>query len=79
MRTYTFYFADGSSAVQSFDILMCESDAEARERAVEFLDREPERLAVEVWSGSGSGSEFVFAFERQYDVRQYDRQLSRAG
>jgi hypothetical protein len=60
MRTYTFYFADRFSPVQSFDILECEDDAEALERAGELLGREPERLAVEVWSDT----ERVFAFDR---------------
>jgi len=68
MRTYTFYFADRFSPVQSFDILECEDDDEARRRATEFLGREPERLAVEVWSGA----EQVFAFDRE-------RQMSLAG
>jgi hypothetical protein len=70
MRTYTFYFADRSSPVQSFDILECEDDAEALERAGELLGREPERLAVEVWSGA----EQIFAFERGFN-----RQMSQAG
>jgi hypothetical protein len=70
MRTYTFYFADRLSPVQSFDILECEDDAEAIERAGELLGREPERLAVEVWSGTDR----LFAFERDFD-----RQMSRAG
>jgi hypothetical protein len=61
MRTYTFYFADRLSPVQSFDILECEDDDEARRRAAELLGREPERLAVEVWSGA----EQVFAFKRE--------------
>jgi len=61
MRTYTFYFADRFSPVQSFDILECEDDEEARRRAAELLGREPERLAVEVWSGA----EQVFAFDRE--------------
>jgi hypothetical protein len=63
MRTYTFYFADRWSPVQSFDILECEDDAEALERASELLGREPERLAVEVWSGT----EQLFAFGRDFD------------
>jgi len=63
MRTYTFYFADRWSPVQSFDILECEDDAEARERAGELLGREPERLAVEVWVGA----EQLFAFERDFE------------
>ncbi len=70
MRTYTFYFADRSSPVQSFDILECEDDDEALERAGELLGREPERLAVEVWSGT----ERLFAFERDFD-----RSMSHAG
>ncbi len=61
MRTYTFYFADRLSPVQSFDILECEDDDEAKRRAAEFLGREPERLAVEVWSEA----EQVFAFDRE--------------
>jgi len=69
MRTYTFYFADRSSPVQSFDILECEDDAEALERAGELLGREPERLAVEVWAGA----ERLFGFEREFD-----RHMSRA-
>jgi hypothetical protein len=70
MRAYTFYFADRLSPVQSFDILECEDDAEALERAAELLGREPERLAVEVWSGS----ERLFAFERDFG-----RQMSHVG
>jgi hypothetical protein len=70
MRTYTFYFADRLSPVQSFDILECEDDIEALERAGELLGREPERLAVEVWSGA----ERLFAFGRDFD-----RPMSRAG
>jgi len=70
MRTYTFYFADRLSPVQSFDIVECEDDAEAFERAGELLGREPERLAVEVWFGA----ERLFAFDRGFD-----RQMSRAG
>jgi hypothetical protein len=69
MRTYTFYFADRLSPVQSFDIIECEDDAEALERAGELLGREPERLAVEVWSGADR----LFAFDRNVD-----RQMSRA-
>ncbi len=64
MRTYTFYFADRFSPVQSFDILECEDDAEALERAGELLDHEPERLAVEVWLGA----ERVFAFDRTVNL-----------
>jgi hypothetical protein len=60
MQTYTFYFADGFSNLQSFDILECEDEAEARVRARELLCREPERLAVEVWTDT----ERVFAFDR---------------
>ncbi len=70
MRTYTFYFAYRLSPVQSFDILECEDDAEALERAGELLGREPERLAVEVWLET----ELLFAFERDFD-----RQMSCAG
>ncbi len=70
MRTYTFYFADRLSPVQTFDIVECEGDAEALERAGELLSREPERLSVEVWWGT----EQLFAFERDFDL-----QMSRAG
>jgi hypothetical protein len=70
MRAYTFYFADRLSPVQTFDIVECEDDAEALERAGELLGREPERLAVEVWLGA----EQIFAFERNFD-----RQMSRVG
>jgi len=70
MRTYTFYFADRLSPVQSFDIVECEDDEEALERAGELLGREPERLAVEVWFGA----EQLFAFDRDFD-----RHMSRAG
>ena len=61
MRMYTFYFADRSSPVQSFDIVECEDDLEARGRARELLGREPERLAVEVWAGADR----LFAFDRE--------------
>jgi len=63
MRTYTFYFADCLSPVQSFDILECEDDDEALERAGELLGREPERLAVEVWFGADR----LFAFDRKFE------------
>jgi hypothetical protein len=65
MRPYTFYFADRLSPIQSFDILECENDAEARDRADELLWREPERLAVEVWLET----ERLFAFERDSRCR----------
>jgi hypothetical protein len=69
---YTFYFADCSSPVQSFDIVECEDDSEARRRARELLGREPEHLAVEVWSGSDR----LFSFEREDERRTAGQPLT---
>ena len=49
MRTYTLYFSDHVSAMDAFDIVECEDEGEALNRAQALLMREPERRTVEVW------------------------------